>query len=28
MVRIFAMAKAALTGDKPDLDSDHATIKL
>jgi general stress protein 26 len=28
MVRIFAMAKAAITGDKPDLDSDHQTIQL
>jgi general stress protein 26 len=28
MVRIFAMAKAAITGDKPDLDSEHETIKL
>ena len=28
MVRIFAMAKAAITGDKPDLDSEHASIKL
>jgi general stress protein 26 len=28
MVRIFAMAKAAITGDKPDLDSEHATIQL
>jgi general stress protein 26 len=28
MVRIFAMAKAAITGDKPDLDSDHKTIRL
>ena len=28
MVRIFAMAKAAITGDKPDLDSEHQTIRL
>lgn len=28
MVRIFAMAKAAITGDKPDMDSEHRTIKL
>jgi general stress protein 26 len=28
MVRIFAMARAAITGDKPDLDSEHASIRL
>jgi general stress protein 26 len=28
MVRIFAMAKAAITGDKPDLDSEHKSIRL
>ncbi|QJE02297.1 pyridoxamine 5'-phosphate oxidase family protein [Massilia forsythiae] len=28
MVQLFAMAKAAITGDKPDLDSDHKTVML
>jgi hypothetical protein len=28
MVRIFALAKSAITGDKPDLDSEHKTIRL
>lgn len=28
MVQLFAMAKAAITGQKPDLDSEHDTIKL
>ena len=28
MVRMFAMAKAAITGATPDLDSEHGTIKL
>jgi general stress protein 26 len=28
MVRMFAMAKAAITGDKPDMDSEHGTLKL
>jgi len=28
MVRLFAMAKAAMTGTKPDMDSEHRTFKL
>ena len=28
MVQLFAMAKAAMTGQRPDLDSQHGTIKL
>jgi general stress protein 26 len=28
MVRIFAMAKAVVTGDTPDLDSEHKSIRL
>lgn len=28
MVRLFAMAKAALTGDEPDVDAEHGSIKL
>ena len=28
MVRLFAMAKAAITGTTPDLDSEHRTLKL
>jgi general stress protein 26 len=28
MVRMFAMAKAAVTGSTPDLDSDHGTIRM
>jgi general stress protein 26 len=28
MVRLFAVAKAAVTGKQPDLDSEHGTIKL
>jgi general stress protein 26 len=28
MVRMFAMAKAAITGDKPDMDSEHGTLNL
>jgi general stress protein 26 len=28
MVQLFALAKAALTGNKPDLDSEHQTIRL
>jgi len=28
MVRLFAMAKAAMTGTKPDMDSEHRTLKL
>ncbi len=28
MVRMFAMAKAAVTGSTPDIDSDHGTIRL
>lgn len=28
MVRLFAMAKAAVTGSQPDVDAEHGTIKL
>ncbi len=28
MVRMFAMAKAAVTGSTPDLDADHGTIRM
>jgi general stress protein 26 len=28
MVRLFAMAKAAVTGTTPDMDSEHRTLKL
>ncbi|SFD26994.1 pyridoxamine 5'-phosphate oxidase family protein [Massilia yuzhufengensis] len=28
MVRLFAMAKAAVTGTTPDVDTDHGTIRL
>ena len=28
MVRLFAMAKAAVTGTQPDVDAEHGTIKL
>jgi general stress protein 26 len=28
MVRMFAMAKAAITGQRPDMDSEHGTLKL
>jgi general stress protein 26 len=28
MVRLFAMAKAAVTGTTPDVDADHGTIRL
>ena len=28
MVRLFAMAKAAVTGSTPDVDADHGTIRL
>ena len=28
MVRLFAMAKAAITGTTPDVDSDHGTIRM
>lgn len=28
MVRLFAMAKAAVTGTTPDMDSEHKTLKL
>ena len=28
MVQLFAMAKAAMTGRRPDLDSEHGTLKL
>jgi general stress protein 26 len=28
MVRLFAMAKAAVTGTAPDMDSEHRTLKL
>jgi general stress protein 26 len=28
MVRLFAMAKAAITGSKPDMDSEHGTLTL
>ena len=28
MVRLFAMARAAMTGTKPDMDSEHGTLKL
>jgi len=28
MVRLFAMAKAAVTGKQPDVDAEHGTIKL
>jgi general stress protein 26 len=28
MVQLFAMAKAAITGNKPELDSEHRTFKL
>jgi general stress protein 26 len=28
MVQLYAMAKAAVTGQKPDLDSDHHTLRL
>jgi general stress protein 26 len=28
MVQLFAMAKAAITGNKPELDSEHRTLKL
>ena len=28
MVRLFAMAKAATTGTRPDMDSEHRTFKL
>jgi hypothetical protein len=27
-VRLFAMAKAAVTGTQPDVDGEHGTIKL
>jgi hypothetical protein len=27
-VRLFAVAKAAVTGKQPDLDSEHGNIKL
>lgn len=28
MVRLFAMAKAAMTGTRPDMDAEHRTMKL
>jgi general stress protein 26 len=28
MVQLFAMAKAAITGNRPELDSEHRTLKL
>jgi hypothetical protein len=28
MVRLFAMAKAAVTGSTPDVDTDHGTIRM
>ena len=28
MVRMFAMAKAAVTGSTPDVDADHGTIRM
>ena len=28
MVRMFAMAKAAVTGNTPDMDADHGTIRM
>jgi general stress protein 26 len=28
MVQLFAMAKAAMTGQRPDLDSEHGTVQL
>ena len=28
MVRMFAMAKAAITGSRPDMDTEHGTLKL
>jgi general stress protein 26 len=28
MVQLFAMAKAAITGTRPDMDSDHKTLRL
>jgi general stress protein 26 len=28
MVRLFAMAKAAITGTRPDMDNEHRTLKL
>jgi len=28
MVRMFAMAKAAVTGTQPDVDAEHGTIRM
>ncbi|WP_312520246.1 pyridoxamine 5'-phosphate oxidase family protein, partial [Massilia sp.] len=28
MVRVFAMAKAAVTGTQPDVDAEHGTIRM